>query len=133
MASGKAATTTTATTAGTVSTAAGLAATVVQFALAQVGKPYKFATAGPNSYDCSGLALASYAQVGIRVPHQTGQIIRMGKAVPRDKLQPGDLVFPSRGHVGIYIGGGKIVHAPQPGQRVKVAAIYAFHTARRIL
>ncbi len=109
------------------------AAAVVAFALAQVGKPYQFATAGPNAYDCSGLAKAAYAAVGISIPHQTGGIIERGRAVSRNELAPGDLVFPSSGHVGIAIGGGQFVHAPKPGDHVRVAPIYAFWAARRLL
>lgn len=113
--------------------ASGPVSKVTAFALDQVGKPYKFASAGPDSFDCSGLALAAYATVGIRLPHQTGGIITLGKPVPRSELAAGDLVFPSSGHVGIYIGGGQMVHAPKPGDRVKVADVYAFLTARRLL
>lgn len=109
------------------------AAAVVRFALAQVGKPYRFATAGPNSFDCSGLAKAAYAQVGVNIPHQTGGIIGRGRAVGRSQLEAGDLVFPSSGHVGIYVGDGKFVHAPKAGDHVRVAPIYAFWAARRLL
>lgn len=109
------------------------AAAVVRYALAQVGKPYRFATAGPNTFDCSGLAKAAYAQVGINIPHQTGGIIGRGRAVGRSQLEAGDLVFPSSGHVGIYVGDGKFVHAPKAGDHVRVAPIYAFWAARRLL
>lgn len=105
---------------------------VIAFALAQVGKPYVWAAAGPNSYDCSGLVLAAYAQVGARLPHQTGSMIRYGTPVARSQLQPGDIVFPSSHHVAIYLGGGMIVHAPKPGDRVKVSPLYAFWAARRL-
>lgn len=109
------------------------AGAVVSYALSQVGKPYRFASAGPDSFDCSGLAKAAYAQVGISIPHQTGGIADRGHSVGRNELAPGDLVFPSSGHVGIYIGDGQIVHAPKPGDYVKVASIYSFWTARRLL
>lgn len=109
------------------------AAKVVAFALSQVGKPYVYAKAGPDSYDCSGLAKASYAAVGMNIPHQTGGIVRLGQRVERNQLAPGDLVFPSSGHVGIYVGGGQMVHAPHAGDHVRVAAVYAFWTARRLL
>lgn len=110
-----------------------LAAAVVAWARRQVGKPYRFAAAGPDAYDCSGLAKAAYAQVGISIPHQTGGIIKLGRSVPRSQLVPGDLVFPSSGHVGIYIGGGQMIHAPQPGDHVRVAEVYAYYAARRLL
>lgn len=109
------------------------AAVVVAFALAQVGKPYVWAAAGPGAYDCSGLVMAAYRQVGISLPHQTGGIVGRGRRVGRGELQPGDVVFPESGHVGIYIGGGRMVHAPEPGERVKVSSVYAFWTARRLL
>lgn len=112
---------------------AGAASAVVAYALAQVGKPYRFATAGPNTFDCSGLAKAAYARVGVAVPHQTGSIIGRGRAVGRAELASGDLVFPSSGHVGIYIGDGRMVHAPKPGDKVKVSGIYSFWAARRLL
>ncbi len=113
--------------------AGGRAATVVAFALAQVGKPYVWAAAGPGSYDCSGLVMAAYARVGIGLPHQTGGIVGRGQRVSRAELMPGDVVFPSSGHVGIYLGGGRMVHSPKPGDRVKVSPVYAFWTARRLL
>lgn len=106
---------------------------MVAFALRQVGKPYVFAADGPDSYDCSGLAKAAYAAVGVSIPHQTGGIVKLGRPVSRSDLAPGDLVFPSSGHVAIYVGGGNMVHAPHPGDHVRVAAIYAFWTARRLL
>lgn len=108
-------------------------AVVIAFALAQVGKPYVWAAAGPGAYDCSGLVMAAFARVGISLPHQTGGIIGRGRPVGRGELQPGDIVFPSSGHVGIYIGGGRMVHAPTPGDHVRVAPVYAFYTARRLL
>jgi cell wall-associated NlpC family hydrolase len=105
---------------------------VVSFALAQVGKPYKWAKAGPGSYDCSGLVMAAFARIGVKLPHQTGGIIRYGKAVSRSQLQRGDVVFPAKGHVGIYLGGGMFVHAPYPGDHVKGSKLYAFYAGRRI-
>lgn len=109
------------------------AAVVVAFALAQVGKPYVWGAAGPRAFDCSGLVMAAYARVGVGVPHQTGGIVGRGRRVSRGELQPGDLVFPASGHVGIYIGGGRMVHASTPRSGIKVSSVYAFHTARRLL
>lgn len=113
--------------------AAGRAATVVAYARAQVGKRYVFGTAGPNTFDCSGLVKAAYARVGVALPHYTGTLAGRGRAVSRAHLAPGDLVFPSSGHVGIYIGGGQIVHASTPRGGVKLSGIYKFSFARRIL
>lgn len=115
-----------------VAAAAGDRGAVIAFALAQVGKPYVWAAAGPRGFDCSGLVMAAYAQIGVRLPHQTGGIIRYGTPVSRGQLQPGDIVFPSSGHVAIYLGGGQIVHAPHPGDHIRVANLYAFWAARRV-
>jgi cell wall-associated NlpC family hydrolase len=104
----------------------GRAGVIVRFAYSQLGKPYVFGADGPFSFDCSGLTLAAYHLVGVSLPHSAHlQYARMAK-VSRDALQPGDLVFfYSRGHVGIYVGDGKVIHAPQPGERVKLASLGA--------
>lgn len=106
---------------------------VIAYARKQIGDPYRWGAAGPDAYDCSGLVVAAYASIGIRLPHQTGDLVGKGRRVSRDQMQPGDLVFLSDHHVGIYIGGGKMIHAPHPGDHVRVAAVYAFYTARRLL
>jgi cell wall-associated NlpC family hydrolase len=106
---------------------------VVAFAQAQVGKPYRHAASGPGAYDCSGLAQAAYARVGVPLPHQTGGIAGRGRPVSRSELAPGDLVFTDPGHVGIYIGGGQMVHATTPSGGVKRTAVYRFAFARRVL
>jgi cell wall-associated NlpC family hydrolase len=106
---------------------------VISFALAQQGKRYSWAKAGPNSYDCSGLVLAAFKQIGIKLPHYTGTMIRHGKSVSRAQLQREDVVFPASGHVGIYLGNGMMVHASSSKGRVVVAKVYSFHAARRLL
>lgn len=106
---------------------------VLAYARAQLGKPYVWAAAGPNGFDCSGLVVASYARAGIALPHQTGGLIGRGRPVSRAQLQPGDLVFPSSGHVGIYLGDGMMIHAPHPGDHVRIAKVYAFYAGRRII
>lgn len=105
---------------------------VVGFALAQVGKAYEFGSVGPQRFDCSGLVSAAYRQAGITLPHQTGALARVGRPVSRGELRPGDLVFPAAGHVGIYVGGGRMVHASTERGGVKLSPIYAFSFARRI-
>lgn len=105
---------------------------VVGYALAQVGKRYARGGSGPDSFDCSGLVAATYARIGIRLPHQTGALASLGRPVSRAELRPGDLVFPSSGHVGIYIGGGRMVHAATARSGVKVSNLYAFRFARRL-
>jgi cell wall-associated NlpC family hydrolase len=103
------------------------AQTAVDTAMAQRGKPYVWAAAGPGSFDCSGLVLFAYKAAGISLPHSSLQQSRMGSAVSRADLRPGDLVFfySPVSHVGIYIGNGQMVHAPTSGDVVKVASIDA--------
>ena len=102
----------------------------VDTAMAQRGKPYVWAAAGPDSFDCSGLTQYAYKAAGVSLPHSSAQQATMGQAVSRGELQPGDLVFfySPVSHVGIYIGNGQMVHAPTSGDVVKVASIDAVGT-----
>ncbi|XVU22238.1 NlpC/P60 family protein [Actinoplanes sp. CA-054009] len=89
-----------------------------------IGKPYVFGSAGPNTYDCSGLTQEAWGSVGVHLDHYTKDQWSEGKAVSRDELQPGDLIFFFPGslhHVGIYIGGNLMVHAPHTGDHVRMA------------
>jgi cell wall-associated NlpC family hydrolase len=113
--------------------AVGRAAVVVAFARAQVGKRYVWATDGPNTFDCSGLVVAAFRLLGMGLPHQTGGLAGRGRPVSRGELQPGDLVFPASGHVGIYVGAGLMVHASTPRGGVKLSPVYAFAFGRRLL
>jgi len=106
---------------------------VIQFAISQVGEPYVYGAAGPDSWDCSGLVMVAFQQIGISLPHYTGEMINHGTPVSQSEMRRGDIVFPSSGHVGIYLGDGQYVNAPQPGESVKVANVYAFYAARRIV
>src|SRR3954470_1851478 len=103
----------------------GAAQTAVSTALAQVGDPYVWAAAGPNSFDCSGLVQYAYASAGISLPHSSKGQASMGRAVGRADLQPGDVLgfYSPVSHVGIYIGNGQMVHAPTSGSTVKVVPI----------
>lgn len=95
----------------------------VAFAYAQIGKPYIYGATGPRGYDCSGLTGAAWRSAGVSVPRTSyGQ---MGlKRVSRSALQPGDIVvFYGGGHVGLYAGNGKVIHAPRTGQNVKVVPL----------
>jgi cell wall-associated NlpC family hydrolase len=98
-------------------------AIAVAYARAQLGKPYVFATAGPNTFDCSGLTMAAWAAAGVRMPHYSGSQATMFPRVSWDQLQPGDIVafYGDLHHVGLYIGGGMMIHAPQTGDVVKIA------------
>jgi cell wall-associated NlpC family hydrolase len=101
----------------------------VDTAMAQRGKPYVWAAAGPGSFDCSGLVQYAYASAGIDLPHSSRMQSGIGQSVSRDQLQPGDLVFfySPVSHVGIYIGNGQMVHAPTSGDVVKVTSVDAMN------
>ena len=104
--------------------------TVVDIALAQVGKPYVWATANPNvGFDCSGLVYYAYKQVGINLSRTSYTQINDGTRISASELRKGDLVFfnnggDSVGHVGIYIGNNKFVHASSPGTGVIVSNLF---------
>ena len=103
----------------------GGAAAVVNYALAQVGKAYVWASAGPSSYDCSGLTMMAWAQAGVSLPHSSSGQMSAGTPVSQSELVPGDLVFyySPVSHVGIYIGNGQIVDAANPSTGVRVASV----------
>lgn len=97
----------------------------IDFAMSQRGKPYQWGADGPDSYDCSGLTMRAFGRAGISLDHYTGSQWNAGRHVSRSELQPGDLVFfySDHHHVGIYLGGGEMVHAPHSGDVVKVSPI----------
>jgi len=101
----------------------GRAGIALKYALKQIGDRYVFGAAGMVTWDCSGLTMRAYQAAGVSLPHSSAAQSRMGKKVSLNALKPGDLVFFGRpvSHVGIYMGGGKMVHAPRTGSRVKVA------------
>lgn len=101
----------------------------LKFALAQVGKPYSYGAAGPGSYDCSGLTMASYAAAGISLPHSAAEQYNYGTHVSLSALEPGDLIFFYQpiGHVTIYLGNGLMVSAPETGENVSVVPLSAFN------
>jgi peptidoglycan DL-endopeptidase CwlO len=105
--------------------ASGGAGAAVAFAEAQVGKPYRTAATGPDAYDCSGLTMRAWQAGGVSMAHFSGAQYSAFPKVPMDRLQPGDLVFPSDpgAHVGIYIGGGMMIHATHTGDFVRSAPI----------
>ena len=108
----------------------------VSYALAQVGKGYVMGTAGPSTFDCSGLMYAAYKQVGISLPRTSQTQFSAGTSVSKGDLQPGDLVFYYGGitHVGMYIGNGQIVHAANPRSKVTTASVNSmpYQGARRV-
>jgi cell wall-associated NlpC family hydrolase len=103
----------------------GKVALVIAYAYAQLGKAYVFGAAGPNTYDCSGLSMMAWRQAGVRLVHSSWtQMNEETTRISRADLQPGDLVFFYGGeHVGIYVGNNNVIHAPEPGDVVKISSI----------
>jgi len=111
---------------------------------AEMGKPYKWGGAGPDSYDCSGLVYSLYGKLGISLPRTASAQSKVGILISKDELEYGDLVFFAKNgknvhHVGIYVGGGMMVHSPQTGDVVKETTIMSgyydrvYYTARRVI
>jgi cell wall-associated NlpC family hydrolase len=98
---------------------------VLNFALRQIGKGYQWAADGPDRFDCSGLVAASFRTIGVDLPHNSRKQRQAVRSVSRSELTPGDLVFfySDLHHVGIYVGDGKMVHAPQYGEQIRVDPI----------
>ncbi len=105
--------------------ASGRGAIALKYALSQLGDPYEWGADGPGSFDCSGLTMAAWKQAGVSLSHSSRAQTGEGRPVSRSQLQPGDLVFfySPVSHVGLYYGGGKIVHASRPGSPVKISPI----------
>ncbi|MFD4988746.1 NlpC/P60 family protein [Streptomyces sp. NPDC058374] len=101
------------------------AAQAVAFAHTALGKPYVWGATGPNAFDCSGLTQAAWRAAGVSLPRTTYTQINAGQRVSRSQLAPGDLVFfySSLSHVGLYIGNGQMIHAPNPNAPVRIAPI----------
>jgi cell wall-associated NlpC family hydrolase len=103
-----------------------------------VGKPYRYGGESPSAgFDCSGLVQYSFRQAGLRVPRSTEAQLRASRRVPRSQLRPGDLVFfdqdgKKKGHVGIYLGNGRFVHAPSSGKRVRTDSLDSRYWKRHL-
>ncbi|MEU6711064.1 C40 family peptidase [Nonomuraea sp. NPDC046802] len=118
--------------AGLVSGGSAMGDVAANWALTQLGKPYVWAADGPETYDCSGLTMRAWERAGVRIDHWTGTQWTSGPHVPLDQLRRGDLLFFGHisddpgtiHHVGIYVGRGQMVHAPQTGDVVRVASIW---------
>ena len=106
----------------TIPTANTVGAQALAAALSRRGDPYVWGAAGPDAFDCSGLVVWAFAQEGITLPHYTGDLWNSGVHIPRADLEPGDLVFffPDISHVGIYLGNGLMVDAPDFGETVRI-------------
>jgi cell wall-associated NlpC family hydrolase len=93
-------------------------------AVNEVGAPYRWGGASPAGFDCSGLVYWAYGRLGIELPHSSYALYDQGRRIARSRMKAGDLLFFSgRGHVGIYIGRGRMVHAPHSGTRVQVVRL----------
>jgi cell wall-associated NlpC family hydrolase len=97
-----------------------IARAAVRFALRFRGVPYVWGASTPTGFDCSGLTRYVYAHFGIELPHSTYEQWTAGRHIPRSQLRPGDLVFFGLGHVGLWLGHGRFVHAPHTGKVVSV-------------
>jgi cell wall-associated NlpC family hydrolase len=103
-----------------------LPAKMARKALTKLGSPYVWGAAGPTTFDCSGLVVWAYGQVGKPgLPHYTGDLYQLGTKVSRGSLRAGDLVYfgSNLHHMGIYVGGGKFLQAPQTGDVVKISEL----------
>lgn len=111
-------------------TRAGLA---VRAALSRLGRPYVWGASGPDRFDCSGLTQWAYHQAGVPLTRTTYTQIHEGIPVPRSQIRPGDLVFPSTGHVQLAIGGNRVIEAPHAGASVQISPLGAHVAIRRPL
>ncbi|GGR53529.1 MULTISPECIES: C40 family peptidase [Streptomyces] len=111
--------------AGSVPAPSGRAAMAVAYAYGKLGSPYVWGATGPNAFDCSGLVQAAYRAAGLSLPRTSYAQIDAGRRISRSELRPGDLVFfyPGISHVGIYVGGGRMIHAPNPSAPVRLDPI----------
>jgi cell wall-associated NlpC family hydrolase len=105
----------------------------IDFAVAQLGDPYVYGGTGPNGWDCSGLVMKAFAAAGVSLPRVVGPQMAAVKSVSMDALQPGDLVaYGDMSHIGIYLGHGKVIHAPHPGRSVEITGLSHFSRAGRV-
>jgi cell wall-associated NlpC family hydrolase len=106
-----------------------------KIALRAVGVPYRWGGSSPTSgFDCSGLVYWAYGRLGIALPHSSYALYDLGRRVVRTRMKPGDLLFFSGlGHVGLYIGRGRMVHAPSTGRRVEIVVLGASNYGRRLV
>jgi cell wall-associated NlpC family hydrolase len=106
-----------------------------KLALRAVGVPYAWGGASPASgFDCSGLVHWAYKRIGVELPHSSYALYNLGRRVRPSRLKPGDLVFFSGlGHVGMYLGRGRMVHAPSSGRHVEIVRLASSHYGRRLV
>jgi len=100
----------------------------VQYAYSKLGDPYVYGATGPNAFDCSGLVQAAWAAAGVSIPRTTYEQVAALPSVPLSAIQPGDLLFfDGDGHVGMYVGGGMLIDAPQTGSFVEKVALAGWY------
>lgn len=97
---------------------------VLATAREQLGKPYRYGATGPSSFDCSGFTMYVWRHVGVQLPRSSGAQYGALPHVPKAKARLGDLVY-SPGHIGLYIGDGKMIHSPHSGEHVEVSPIHS--------
>jgi cell wall-associated NlpC family hydrolase len=115
---------------GVLPGASGSAGTAVAYAQAQLGKPYCYAGVGPDCFDCSGLTMKAWGAAGVGMSHNSEAQYASFPHVPMNQLQPGDIVW-KPGHVGLYVGNGTVIHAPQTGDVVKYHGVSYYQSAAR--
>ncbi|WP_433215805.1 C40 family peptidase [Microtetraspora malaysiensis] len=105
-----------------------LARKAVEVAKKQLGDPYRWGASGPGAFDCSGLVQFAWQKAGVEIPRTTwSQLSGVKKKVSWSKLKPGDLIFTSGGgHVGMYVGKGKMIHSPHTGAVVRIDKLDAY-------
>lgn len=106
---------------------------VVRYAWAQRGDDYRWGAAGPYAYDCSGLVMMSYRQIGVYLPHYSGAMLAYGRPVSRAYLARGDVIWPFWGHVQLYLGGGYVIQASSSRDAVVVSRLGTVWRARRMI
>lgn len=105
-----------------------------KIALQAVGVRYSWGGASMSGFDCSGLVHWAYGRVGVELPHSSYSLYDLGRRVARSGLRPGDVLFFSGlGHVGLYLGRGRMVHAPQSGRNVEVVTLHGSHYGARLV
>jgi len=113
--------------------AGGRAKAAINFALAQLGDPYVYGGTGPNGWDCSGLVMKAYAAAGVSLPRVVGPQMSAVRRVSMSDLRPGDIVaYGDMSHDGIYLGKGRVVHAPRPGKSVEITGLGGYSVAGRV-
>ncbi|MCX5601217.1 NlpC/P60 family protein [Streptomyces phaeochromogenes] len=105
--------------------ASGRAKAALDFAYAQLGKPYEWGSTGPNSFDCSGLVGASWRTAGVSLPRTVKEMYDAGRKVAKSDLQPGDVIYwyNDNQHNGMYVGNGKAIHAPRTGKNIEIVPL----------